>query len=148
MYGKTVPLNVKRNYDMAFGPKTTAPKDDPISTGRPDEELASHDVAVIEGTQSIAVPVKQGAKRLHKATYARDKRNGGYLVRVIGPHANAFGGKIVPVLKRDDTESEEALEVVVWSGTDTGTPTQPGTGKPVALYTFTQKPKGAAEVEF
>lgn len=133
---------------MAFGPKPTK-QDDPISSGKPDEQdIASHDVAVIEGQQSIAVPVKQGAKRLHKATYARDKRNGGYLVRVIGPHANAFGGKIVPVLKRDDSESEEALDVVVWSGTDTGTPTQPGTGKPVALYTFTQKPKGAAEVEF
>lgn len=109
-------------------------------------EIASHEVATISG--DIATPVKQGAKRQHKATYARDKVKGGYLVRIVGPHANAFGGKIVPVVKRDDTESEEALEVVVWSGIDTGTPENPGTGKPVALYTFTQKPRGSDDVEF
>lgn len=125
-------------------------KDDPISTGRPDidDDVSSHEVATVAATGSIAVPVKSGARREHKATYARDKRNGGYLVRVIGPHANKFGGKIVPVVKRDDTESQEALENVVWTGIDTGTPEKPGTGKPVALYTFTQKPKSDDDILF
>jgi hypothetical protein len=94
-------------------------------------------------TGAIATVVKSGAKRAHKATFATDKRNGGYLVRVIGPHANAFGGKIVPVVKRDDSETMEELGRVVWFGIDTGTEQQPGTGKPVALYTFI--PKGRSE---
>lgn len=112
------------------------------------EQHVSGDVAEYVGSTSIAVPVKSGAKREHKATYAADKRNGGYLVRVIGPQANKFAGKIVPVVKRDDSESQEALERVVWTGIDSGTPDRPGTGKPVALYTFTQKPKVDDEILF
>lgn len=122
-------------------PRSASGISDPENT-----EIASHDIATISG--DIATPVKQGAKRMHKATYARDKRKGGYLVRVVGPHATAFGKKIVPVVRRDDSETEEALEVVVWSGIDTGTPDNPGTGKPVALYTFAKKPEGSDEVEF
>lgn len=117
---------------------------DPISSGPPPlphEHASAQDVAKISN-QSIAVPVKEGAKRSHKATYARDKLKGGYLVRVEGPHANMFSGKIVPVVKRDDTESREALDAIVWFGKDEET------GKPVALYTFTQKPREDNNVEF
>lgn len=127
-------------------------KRDPISTGSQppplDDNVSSQELARVAQTGEMAVPVKSGAKREHKATYARDKINGGYLVRVIGPHANRFGGKIVPVVKRDDSESQEALENVVWSGIDTGTTENPGTGKPVALYTFTQKAKGGDDILF
>lgn len=79
--------------------------------------------------ETPAIPDK--GKRLHKATFARDKRNpGGYLIRVEGPTASAFGGRQVPVTRRDDTESVETLDVAVWAGIDDES------GKPVALYRF------------
>lgn len=69
--------------------------------------------------------------RLHKATFARDKRNpGGYLIRVIGPTAAAFEGREVPVTRKDDSETMEKLLAPVWAGTDEET------GRPVALYRF------------
>ena len=74
-------------------------------------------------------------KRTHRATYARDKRNGGYLIRVEGPHSNAFAGRDVPVTRRDYSESPEKLDALIWSGTDEET------DKPVSLYTFVPKPK-------
>ncbi len=82
------------------------------------------------------------AARLHKATYASDKRKGGYLVRVFGPHAGEFAGREVPVERRDGSESRERLLKVVWSGSDTET------GKPAALYTFAPKPRELEELEF
>lgn len=71
----------------------------------------------------------------HKATYARDKKKGGYLVRVIGPHAAAFAGRKVPVTRKDDTQETETLDALIWSGNDDET------GKPCALYSFVAKPK-------
>lgn len=76
-------------------------------------------------------------KRQHKATYAADKRKGGYLVRVEGPHAAEFVGREVPVTRRDDTESMEKLTRLIWTGTDEET------NKPCALYAFEAKPKDA-----
>lgn len=78
-------------------------------------------------------------KRQHKATYARDKQKGGYLIRVEGPHAAAFAGREVPVVRRDDTEELEKLTALIWSGNDEET------GKPVALYAFEPRPKGERE---
>lgn len=88
------------------------------------------------------------AKRAHKATYATDKRKGGYLIRVIGPHAGDFAGREVPVVRRDDSESSEKLLKVVWTGKDEGTSEKPGTGLPAALYTFAAKPRGDDEIPF
>lgn len=77
----------------------------------------------------------EAPKRSHKATYARDKRKGGYLIRVIGPAAAAFAGREVPVIRKDDSETMEKLDSLIWSGTDEET------GKPVALYSFEARPK-------
>lgn len=77
----------------------------------------------------------EAPKRSHKATYARDKRKGGYLIRVIGPNAAAFAGREVPVIRKDDSETMEKLDGLIWSGTDEET------GKPVALYSFEARPK-------
>jgi len=74
-------------------------------------------------------------ERQHKATYARDKRKGGYLIRVEGPYANRFAKRVVPVTRKNNSESEEEIDQLVWSGKDKET------GKPVALYTFI--PQGA-----
>lgn len=84
----------------------------------------------------------QVKKRLHKATYARDKRAGGYLVRVEGPQANMFADREVPVLRMDGSENLEKLITVVWSGKDKES------GANVALYKFEQQPRELASVEF
>lgn len=81
-------------------------------------------------------------KRAHKATYATDKRNGGYLIRVAGPHANKFAGREVPVTMRDGTEHTEELEKMVWAGKDQES------GEPVALYRFKAKPREETTIEF
>lgn len=74
--------------------------------------------------------------RLHKATFATDKRNPGqYLIRVVGPTASAFAGREIPVTRKDDTESVERLKTCIWAGTDEET------GRPVALYRFASKPR-------
>jgi len=74
-------------------------------------------------------------ERQHKATYARDKKKGGYLIRVEGPFSNRFSARKVPVTRKDNTEHEEALDQLIWSGKDKES------GKLVALYTFI--PQGA-----
>lgn len=85
----------------------------------------------------VAIPPKE--KRLHHATFARDKKNpGGYLVRVEGPTAAAFAGRDVPVTRKDQSESVETLTVAVWAGIDEES------GKPVALYRFEAKPRDDA----
>ena len=81
-------------------------------------------------------------KRAHKATYARDSKKGGYMIRVEGPHSNKFAGKEVPVTRMDDSESVEKLSKLIWTGTDEKT------GKPVTLYSFEPRPRDEEEVVF
>lgn len=71
----------------------------------------------------------------HVATYATDKRSGGYIIRVTGPHASRFAGREVPVSRKDKTESLEKLIKLIWSGKDKET------GEPVALYHFEARPR-------
>lgn len=74
-------------------------------------------------------------KRLHKATYASDKRTGGYLIRVAGPNADKFAGREVPVTTKGGDEHTEKLLKMIWTGPDQET------GEPVALYKFESKPR-------
>src|SRR5262245_33463975 len=74
-------------------------------------------------------------KRNHKATYARDKQKGGYIIRVEGPTPNRYAGREVPVERRDGSESFEKLTALLWTGTDGES------GKLVALYSFEPRPK-------
>jgi hypothetical protein len=78
---------------------------------------------------------KAASKRLHKATYASNKREGGYLIRVQGPTAGAFASREVPVTRRDGTESTEKLTSLIWTGIDDET------GEKVALYHFEARPR-------
>lgn len=78
----------------------------------------------------------------HRATYARDKRLGGYMVRVEGPHANRFAGRTVPVTLKDGSEHTHTLSDLVWAGQDNES------GKPVALYHFEAEPRESDEAEF
>lgn len=81
-------------------------------------------------------------KRAHKATYATDKKKGGYLVRVAGPHASEFVGREVPVSRKDNSETKEKLAKLIWSGKDAVS------GENVALYTFVARPRGLDEILF
>ena len=78
---------------------------------------------------------KPNPKRAHRATYASDKRNGGYLIRVVGPHSNAFAGRDVPVTRKNGDETDEKLERMIWTGLDKET------GEPVSLYKFVARPR-------
>jgi len=78
-------------------------------------------------------------KRKHRATYATDKRNGGYLIRVTGPYPEKFAGRDVPVTTKANAEHQERLTRLIWSGKDLET------GLPVALYKFESKPRGDEE---
>jgi hypothetical protein len=73
----------------------------------------------------------------HKATYAADKRKGGYLIRVEGPTPDRFAGREVPVTRRDGSSETERLDRLIWTGKDSES------GKPVSLYTFVAKPRDA-----
>lgn len=75
-------------------------------------------------------------KRQHKATYATDKRNGGYLIRISGPTPEKFVGQEVPVTQRSGEEHKERLTRLVWTGPDTNNP-----GEKVALYKFEPRPR-------
>jgi hypothetical protein len=81
-------------------------------------------------------------ERRHKATYATDKRKGGYLIRVEGPESNAFGGREVPVSTRDGVEHMERLTKLVWTGLDGES------GKAVTLYNFESRPREEVLAEF
>lgn len=82
-------------------------------------------------------------QRAHKATYATDKRNGGYIIRVEGPNAAKFAGREVPVTLKKGGEQQEKLERLIWSGIDKES------GANVALYKFEAKPREAApEIPF
>lgn len=99
-------------------------------------------MAESESPEPKGAKIAPPAQRLHKATYARDKRNpGSYLIRVIGPNAGSFAGRDVPVTRKDDTESVETLEMAIWAGTDEET------GRPVALYRFSQRPRDDEPVD-
>jgi len=77
----------------------------------------------------------------HKATYATDKRNGGYLIRVAGPNAEKFAGRSVPVTLRSGDQHDEKLERLIWTGLDSES------GEKVALYKFESKPREDVEDE-
>ena len=84
-------------------------------------------------------PETTPAKRQHRASYSRDKRNGGYIIRIEGPNAMRFAGREVPVTRKDFTESLEQLEDMIWCGNDQDT------GAPVALYHFVPRPRDTDE---
>ena len=83
------------------------------------------------------------AKPKHKATYAADKKKGGWLVRVAGEYPEKFIGREVPVTMRDGTFHSEKLTKLIWQGVDSES------GDRVALYGFEAKPREPeAELDF
>ena len=89
------------------------------------------------------------AKGQHKATYTKDKRKGGYNVRVVGPHANMFAGREVPVTRRGtEAPQMETLDELIFSGVDDGEYNPEDAGKNFAVYSFKARPRDAEEIEF
>lgn len=80
--------------------------------------------------------------RKHRATYARDNRNGGYLIRVQGPTPEKYAGREVPVTLRNGSEQVEKLQRLIWTGNDKDT------SERVALYAFEPKPREQQEIAF
>lgn len=96
--------------------------------------------------RAIAVPPKEGRK--HRATFARDKRKGGYLIRVAGPYPEMFADRIIPVTRMNGQETMEHLGSVIWTGvtpedSKVGTP-----GERVALYSFEPREREVVEPDF
>lgn len=87
-------------------------------------------------------------KPTHKATYASDKRNGGFNVRVVGPHANEFAGEEVPVETKSGEKHMEKLIRVLWTGPDIDPESKQPTGRTAALYSFAARPKDATKPIF
>lgn len=81
-------------------------------------------------------------KPKHRATFSRDKRKGGYLIRVQGPQSNRFAEKTVPVTLKDGSTKQVELESLVWSGKDKES------GEPVTLYHFVPEEMESQDVEF
>jgi hypothetical protein len=81
----------------------------------------------------------------HRASYARDNKKGGYLIRVEGPMCEKFAGRDVPVSLRDGGEPQtEKLDRLIWCGTDKERPTVK-----IALYSFITKPRtDVEEIQF
>lgn len=75
------------------------------------------------------------SKAKHKATYATDKRQGGYIIRVAGPNADRFAGREVPVTMKNGEVHTEKLARLLWSGKDKES------GENVSLYKFEAKPR-------
>jgi hypothetical protein len=80
-------------------------------------------------------------ERLHKATYSKDKRTGGYNIRVSGPNASKFAGREVPVTVTSGGEHPEKLLKLLWAGIEKTSEFGGKIGEPVALYSFESKPK-------
>lgn len=84
-----------------------------------------------------AIPSRDG--RSHRATFSRDKYEGGYNVKVVGPAAKRMEGRWVPVTKKDDSEEMRYLLRLVFGGTDDDT------GQPMAIYKCWAEPRKDAD---
>ena len=74
-------------------------------------------------------------KPRHRATYAADKKKGGWLIRIAGEYPHAFAGREVPVTMKNSEMHNEQLDRLIWQGLDIEN------GDHVALYTFIPKPR-------
>lgn len=97
---------------------------------------------------TVPAQTNSDGKRTHRATYAADKRNGGFNIRVVGPNANEFAGETVPVETKNGEEHEEKLIRLLWAGDDTDPQTKELTGRKAALYSFEARPRERIKAKF
>jgi hypothetical protein len=101
-----------------------------------------------ENSAMANAPTNAEGKRTHRATYARDKKTGGWLVRVVGPQAAEFAGDTVPVSTANGEEHDETLTIMRWSGPDKDPSSGELTGRNAALYSFDAKPRTVTKPTF
>lgn len=112
---------------------------------KPNEKTQAAQPNAEGAVKTDAPPSKVNVTGEHRATYSRDKKNGGYIIHVEGPRANSFAGRKVPVTRKDGSKDEETLTDLIWTGV--ADPPPKGSGKPVALYHFQPKPRDEVEDE-
>lgn len=95
---------------------------------------------------NIEMPEKAPARK-HTASYSRDRKKGGYLIRVVGEYPDQFAGREVPVTLKNGSEHPETLDSLVWTGPEKDVETGEETGRRVALYKFTPKPRDIDQTE-
>jgi hypothetical protein len=87
-------------------------------------------------------PIAPASARRHRATFATDNIEGGYMVRIEGPDCAKFAKRTgIPVTRFDGSETAIDLKNLVWSGNDLES------GKPVALYKIVKHPRAKADAE-
>lgn len=87
------------------------------------------------------VKTSEPTKPRHVATYAQDKRTGGYNIRIVGEYPEKFAGREVPVTRKDGSKNTEKLTRLLWSGPDKDPETKKETGRQAALYSFQARPR-------
>jgi hypothetical protein len=94
-------------------------------------------VEPVEGTLVTAVKVSGE----HRATFCKDNYTGRWSIRIVGPRANMFAGRIVPVIKGSGDTVHEETGTLSWCGTDDGSVIPSDAGKLVAIYRHVAKPR-------
>lgn len=88
---------------------------------------------VADGDVSTVAP---SAGRLHTASYTRIKdQHFKWFIRVVGPSAEKFSGRDIPVSTKKGEEHPETLAKMIWNGEDKITKAN------VAIYEFVAKPR-------
>ena len=107
---------------------------------KPTEKTSDAEKPAFAPPPEPPIPSKDG--RRHKATFAKDKYERGYNIRVEGPRAHEFAQKWVPVTRIDGSETMEFCLERLWKGTSDDS------GQPVALFSLYKKPRDADEIPF
>lgn len=82
-----------------------------------------------------ANPVKVSGE--HRASFSWDKMAAAWRIFVVGPRANMFAGRTIPVRTKNGDNAEETLSELVHTGVlEQGD----DAGSNFAIYTFIQKP--------
>lgn len=94
-------------------------------------------MAPAEGT--VITKVRETGE--HKATFCKDNYNGRWSIRVTGPTANRFAGRIIPVVRSSGEIVYEETGNLQWTGVDDGSVIASDAGKNVAIYGHKPKPR-------
>jgi hypothetical protein len=85
---------------------------------------------------------KPAKGRSHTASYSKIRGEPfKWYIRVVGPSAEKFSGREIPVATKGGEEHDEKLTKMIWNGADRTS------GENVALYEFLAKPKAEVELD-
>lgn len=107
----------------------------------PKNEITEASSQAVSGTVLPPVTPIEPNKRQHRATFATDNIEGGYMVRVEGPNADKFAKRTIPVTRFNGEETNIELKSMTWTGPDKVT------GAKVALYKIVKHPRVKVDAE-